>query len=71
MFDLVEHLPIKDPQATTLQLHHEVQSKLTARATKLGYEVAGPARFRVIELPASMYVECRLSVVPLVKRRTK
>lgn len=64
MFDLVEHLTIKSKNAKILQLRQQALDALEARAVKLGYEVAGEVRFRVIELPLSMYLECRAPVRP-------
>lgn len=64
MFDLVEHQPIKDHNAKIIGLRQQVLANLEARAAKLGYEVVGNIRFRVIELPLSIYLECRASVEP-------
>ncbi|POH58905.1 hypothetical protein [Arthrobacter glacialis] len=64
MIDLVEHLPIKEPGAKTLQLRQQALGALEDRAARLGYEVLGQVRFRVIELPLSMYLECRALVEP-------
>lgn len=63
MFDLVEHLPINNQNAKILILRQQVLDKLKRRAAMLKYELAGPVQFRVIELPLSMYVECRAAVV--------
>ncbi|WP_343317760.1 hypothetical protein AAFM46_10935 [Arthrobacter sp. TMP15] len=65
MFDLVEHLPIKNPTADILLYRREVLEKLKARASKLGYEPPSTFRFRVVKLPLSRYIECRALVVPL------
>ena len=64
MFDLVEHLPIKNREAKILALRQQALENLESRAAKLGYEVGGAFSFRVIELPLSMYLECRAPVRP-------
>ncbi|ALV45819.1 hypothetical protein MB46_10340 [Arthrobacter alpinus] len=64
MIDLVEHVPIKSSKAKILQLQELAMDSVCERATSLQYRIAGEFTFRVIELPLSSYLECRVPVEP-------
>lgn len=65
MFDLVEHVPIKNSKAKILQLQELAMDSVCERATSLQFRIAGDFTFRVIELPLSSYLECRVPVESL------
>ncbi|WP_074710812.1 hypothetical protein [Arthrobacter alpinus] len=64
MFDLVEHVPIKSSKVKILLLQERAMDSVCERATTLQYRIAGEFTFRVIELPLSSYLECRVPVIP-------
>lgn len=62
MFDFVTQFPIENEDAKIKDLHEEAAGETRLMAVGLGYSFAGPPSFRVIELPLSMYLECRVPV---------
>lgn len=62
MFDYVAQFPIRDVNARMSELHEDAADLTRAMAFKLGYAFAGDPVFQVLELPLSMYIECRVPV---------
>jgi len=62
MFDYVAQFPIKDENAKLLDLQNEAEDCTRDMALRLGYGFAGVPVFEVLELPLSMYLQCRVPV---------
>ena len=65
MYEYLAQFPIVNENTPMSQLHDEALQETRALVLKLGYIIAGPPRFQVLDMPVGMHVECRVLVEEL------
>lgn len=65
MFDLLTQFPIQNQGFSMVDLQQEAIEQTRAMAVTHGYALAGPPSFEVLDLPLSMYLQCRVPVEEL------